>query len=230
MFCSNERDIQTIEIEQETLNTLKYAARARNIRNAPRANHDPRAAQLAVRDLLRECARAMLRRRCVMRHALCGWGLSWVPWQKASLATPRSALHLLLLSLSVGCASAKYRSQAHNFGAHSSLNHWKSFIFLSRVRRSARRWWTTCSAAGRSRRRRRWRRCEGRRCGGGGYTADGITDNFVCPRMSVCARVCCVVLYALRMRFLWSRGVGGKYYVRLRTNQRLQPPPLLPLC
>ena len=33
---------------EETLNTLKYAARARNIRNKPKVNRDPAAAQLAA--------------------------------------------------------------------------------------------------------------------------------------------------------------------------------------
>ena len=32
----------------ETLNTLKYAARARNIRNKPKVNRDPAAARLAA--------------------------------------------------------------------------------------------------------------------------------------------------------------------------------------
>lgn len=49
----------------ETLNTLRYANRAKNIKNKPVVNRDPHAAQLAqMRAELRATQHALLRMRC----------------------------------------------------------------------------------------------------------------------------------------------------------------------
>merc|ERR1719296_585361 len=47
---------------EETLNTLKYAHRARNIKNKPVVNHDPKVAQLAALQDENEALRRELRR------------------------------------------------------------------------------------------------------------------------------------------------------------------------
>ena len=53
---------------EESLNTLRYASRARNIRNKPVVNRDPNAAQVAQlrqENALLRAEAAALRRRCL---------------------------------------------------------------------------------------------------------------------------------------------------------------------
>lgn len=68
--CVSPADINV----EESLNTLRYASRARNIRNKPVVNRDPNAAQVA--QLRQENARlraeaAALRRRCLALPSCC---------------------------------------------------------------------------------------------------------------------------------------------------------------
>lgn len=111
--CVSPSDIN----HEETLNTLRYADRARHIRNKPKINRDPVAAQVWTQGKRfkkgkKDCAG-------IEQHAKNGWGKSPIPLntrtQHLARSTVRPPVLRLCLPLHAAAAAARAQRERHRW-------------------------------------------------------------------------------------------------------------------